>query len=346
MYLYSNSAIFFILAIEIVITAAFIIIQKIGYYKLVKESNNIGSTNDEKMKNIRKISKNVYNVDNFVDKHVNNYEFCGLKLYTIQRICGNLLNFLFITWSIVTVYGVYLESSIKDILWTVMLGILIVGGLFSVGCGVDNYRLEEIAKINIRDYIENVLQIRKRKEEIAEIRQSKVKKGSINELKTVVDCGDVGVVAKSIEDELIDNIENNSLVDTMKLKSLKPDTKKDNLGYLSDYMDKKGNGGEKSKDRVINNNGFSDLYMRDYFNTNNEFESNRKNLNNDMSNSMNNMRNSLNRNIENDTDKNFDRNIDRNVDRNFENRRSRNLNLLNEEDKQDIINGLYNQYFA
>ena len=63
-------------------------------------------------------------------------------------------------------------------------------------------------------------------------------------------------------------------------------------------------------------------------------------------NSMNNMRNSLNRNIENDTDKNFDRNIDRNVDRNFENRRSRNLNLLNEEDKQDIINGLYNQYFA
>ena len=55
-----------------------------------------------------------------------------------------------------TVYGVYLECSIKDILWTVMLGIMIVGGLFSIGCGVDNYKLEEVAKVNIRDYIEYI----------------------------------------------------------------------------------------------------------------------------------------------------------------------------------------------
>lgn len=280
MYLYSNSAIFFILTIEIVVTTTFIIMQRMGYYKLVKESNNIGSTNDVKMKNIRKIRKNVYNVDNFVDKHVNNYEFCGLKLYTIHRICGNLLNILFITWSIVTVYGIYLESSIKDVLWTVMLGILIVGGLFSIGCGVDNYRLEEIAKVNIRDYIENIIETNKKKEEIVESRRSKMR--NTNEMKAIVDCGDVGVVARNIENELFNNIENNMdmekerLADTMKIKAIEPENKKDNLGYLSDYMDKQGN--RDNENKVVTNKSY--------------------------------------------------------------------MGLLDEEDKQDIINGLYNQYFA
>ena len=246
MYLYSNNAIFFILTIEVLLTVVFIIMQKSGYYKLVKESENIGNTQDKKLKNIRNNRKNVYNVDNFVDKHVNNYEFCGLKLYTIHRICGNLLNFLFITWSMATVYGVYLECSIKDILWTVMLGIMIVGGLFSIGCGVDNYKLEEVAKVNIRDYIENIIQMNKKKEELTQVRRDKINNRRSNEIKAVVDGGDLGVVAKNIEKDLLDNIENisnmgnevNRLNDTMKLNPIDVDKKKDNLGYLSEYMDK------------------------------------------------------------------------------------------------------------
>lgn len=282
MYLYSNNAIFFILTIEVLLTVVFIIMQKSGYYKLVKESENIGNTQDKKLKNIRNIRKNVYNVDNFVDKHVNNYEFCGLKLYTIHRICGNLLNFLFITWSMATVYGVYLECSIKEILWTVMLGILIVGGLFSIGCGVDNYRLEEIAKVNIRDYIENLIQMNKKKEELTQVRRDKIKNRKNNEVKVVVDGGDLGVVAKNIDNELVANIENmnsnmtnieDRLADTMKLKALEKDKKKDNLGYLSEYMDKQ----------------------------------------------------------------NYRRNEDRTQEK---------INTLADEDKQDIINGLFKQYFA
>ena len=281
MYLYSNNAIFFILTIEVLVTVVFIIIQKSGYYKLVKESENIGNTQDKKLKNIRNNRKNVYNVDNFVDKHVNNYEFCGLKLYTIHRICGNLLNFLFITWSMATVYGVYLECSIKDILWTVMLGIMIVGGLFSIGCGVDNYKLEEVAKVNIRDYIENIIQMNKKKEELTQVRRDKINNRRSNEIKAVVDGGDLGVVAKNIENDLLDNIENisnmgnevNRLNDTMKLNPIDVDKKKDNLGYLSEYMDKQ----------------------------------------------------------------NYRRN---------ENRIQEKVNTLADEDKQDIINGLFKQYFA
>ena len=281
MYLYSNNAIFFILTIEVLLTVVFIIMQKSGYYKLVKESENIGNTQDKKLKNIRNNRKNVYNVDNFVDKHVNNYEFCGLKLYTIHRICGNLLNFLFITWSMATVYGVYLECSIKDILWTVMLGIMIVGGLFSIGCGVDNYKLEEVAKVNIRDYIENIIQMNKKKEELTQVRRDKINNRRSNEIKAVVDGGDLGVVAKNIENDLLDNIENisnmgnevNRLNDTMKLNPIDVDKKKDNLGCLSEYMDKQ----------------------------------------------------------------NYRRN---------ENRIQEKVNTLADEDKQDIINGLFKQYFA
>lgn len=281
MYLYSNNAIFFILTIEVLLTVVFIIMQKSGYYKLVKESENIGNTQDKKLKNIRNNRKNVYNVDNFVDKHVNNYEFCGLKLYTIHRICGNLLNFLFITWSMATVYGVYLECSIKDILWTVMLGIMIVGGLFSIGCGVDNYKLEEVAKVNIRDYIENIIQMNKKKEELTQVRRDKINNRRSNEIKAVVDGGDLGVVAKNIENDLLDNIENisnmgnevNRLSDTMKLNPIDVDKKKDNLGYLSEYMDKQ----------------------------------------------------------------NYRRN---------ENRIQEKVNTLADEDKQDIINSLFKQYFA
>lgn len=281
MYLYSNNAIFFILTIEVLLTVVFIIMQKSGYYKLVKESENIGNTQDKKLKNIRNNRKNVYNVDNFVDKHVNNYEFCGLKLYTIHRICGNLLNFLFITWSMATVYGVYLECSIKDILWTVMLGIMIVGGLFSIGCGVDNYKLEEVAKVNIRDYIENIIQMNKKKEELTQVRRDKINNRRSNEIKAVVDGGDLGVVAKNIENDLLDNIENisnmgnevNRLNDTMKLNPIDVNKKKDNLGYLSEYMDKQ----------------------------------------------------------------NYRRN---------ENRIQEKVNTLADEDKQDIINSLFKQYFA
>lgn len=281
MYLYSNNAIFFILTIEVLLTVVFIIMQKSGYYKLVKESENIGNTQDKKLKNIRNNRKNVYNVDNFVDKHVNNYEFCGLKLYTIHRICGNLLNFLFITWSMATVYGVYLECSIKDILWTVMLGIMIVGGLFSIGCGVDNYKLEEVARVNIRDYIENIIQMNKKKEELTQVRRDKINNRRSNEIKAVVDGGDLGVVAKNIEKDLLDNIENisnmgnevNRLNDTMKLNPIDVDKRKDNLGYLSEYMDKQ----------------------------------------------------------------NYRRN---------ENRIQEKVNTLADEDKQDIINGLFKQYFA
>lgn len=281
MYLYSNNAIFFILTIEVLLTVVFIIMQKSGYYKLVKESENIGNTQDKKLKNIRNNRKNVYNVDNFVDKHVNNYEFCGLKLYTIHRICGNLLNFLFITWSMATVYGVYLECSIKDILWTVMLGIMIVGGLFSIGCGVDNYKLEEVAKVNIRDYIENIIQMNKKKEELTQVRRDKINNRRSNEIKAVVDGGDLGVVAKNIENDLLDNIDNisnmgnevNRLNDTMKLNPIDLNKKKDNLGYLSEYMDKQ----------------------------------------------------------------NYRRN---------ENRIQEKVNTLADEDKQDIINSLFKQYFA
>lgn len=219
MYLYNNKAVFFCLLIQGVVSIVFIVIQKLGYFTLIKESENMKNTKDIELINIRKNRKNVHNVDNYVDKYVNRFIFCGLKLYTISRICGYLTNFLFVSWSIATIYGVYLECGIKEILWTIMLGILVVGGLFSVGWGVDNYKLEQVAKVNIKDYIENIIELNKNKEEVVRTRKEHAQ-NSINNVneKTVLDYEQNNKDVVVMKEPVLDKID------------------KDNLGYLSESI--------------------------------------------------------------------------------------------------------------
>ena len=88
MYLYENKVVFFLLLMQAILLIVFIGMQNAGYYRLVKESENMNKTKDKDMINISKNRKNVYNVDNYVDKYVNGFIFCGLKLYTISGICG------------------------------------------------------------------------------------------------------------------------------------------------------------------------------------------------------------------------------------------------------------------
>ena len=156
MYLYEEKAVFFILLMEMIITIVFLIIQVKGYGKLIRECEK-GEDDNIVIRKIKEGKINVNSVDNFVNKYVSNFQFCGLKLYTIKRICGQLLNFVFITWCVVSIYGVCLEVSIKDILWTTMLGILVVGVLFSVGYSVDNSKYEYVAMVNLKNNLEEYI---------------------------------------------------------------------------------------------------------------------------------------------------------------------------------------------
>ena len=156
MYLYENHAVFFAIVVEMLITVTFIVMEYMGYSKMLKECKK--GTNDNKIVNkIKNKEINVNSVDNFVDNYVNNYEFGGLKLYTIQRICGQHLSFVFITWCLACIYGVYLEVSIKELLWTTMLGILLVGVLFTIGYNVDNSKMEYIAKVSLKNTLEEYI---------------------------------------------------------------------------------------------------------------------------------------------------------------------------------------------
>ena len=156
MYLYDEKAVFVILLVEFIITVVFIIMQSRGYDKLIRECEK-GENDNIVIKKIKSGQVNVNSVDNFVNKYVSNFKFCGLKLYTIKKICGQLLNFVFITWCIVSIYGVYLEVSIKEVLWTTMLGILLVGGLFSIGHSVDNSKCEYVAMVNLKNILEEFI---------------------------------------------------------------------------------------------------------------------------------------------------------------------------------------------
>ncbi|MBE5934876.1 MAG: hypothetical protein E7262_03700 [Lachnospiraceae bacterium] len=156
MYLYEEKVVFFILLSELIVTAIFLAMEVIGYGRMMMECEK-GEKDSLVIKRIKDGNLNVNSVDNFVNKYVSNFKFCGLKLYTIKRICGQLLNFIFITWCIVSIYGIYLEVSIKDVLWTTMLGILVVGGLFSIGYSVDNLKYEYIAKVNLKNNLEEYI---------------------------------------------------------------------------------------------------------------------------------------------------------------------------------------------
>ncbi len=220
MYLYENKVVFILLLMQCVLLAVFIGMQKAGYYKLVRESENMKKTKDKDMINISKNRKNVYNVDNYVDKYVNSFVFCGLKLYTISGICGYLMNFMFVSWSIAIIYGVYLDCGIKEILWTIMLAIAIIGGLFSIGWSVDNYKLQKIAKVNIKNYIEGLVEKNRNREEIVKNRKEHAK-NSINNVR---------------EKTVIDYESNNKNVIVMSHKVtdiVKENTSKDNLGYFA-----------------------------------------------------------------------------------------------------------------
>ena len=257
MYLYNNKVVFFCMLVQVVMSIVVIVIQKMGYYRLLKISENMEYSKDIKLKNIGKNRKNVYNVDNYVDKCVNSFKFCGLKLYTISEICGYLLNFLFITWSILCIYGVYLEVDIKEILWIVMLGILIVGGLFNIGMSVDNYKLERMAKVNMKDYVENQFYMSKRKEEILKERKDKIKNEKINSTeKTVIDFAhnnenvvemDKNIAISREDKEILKerimstqkeekNMSKGINNDNSNKNQVKLGLNSDNLGYLSEYM--------------------------------------------------------------------------------------------------------------
>lgn len=140
------------------------LVLDIGYHRLLKESERIGSSENKLMKTIRlkfetcyKIKIGVNNVDIFVDKYVYNYKICGISLYTWENLCGQLITLCALI-ALGGGLGAYLTKCGENI----VLSTLLAGAIAAVLLIAFEYLLNlpgkrTLLRVNMKDYLENNL---------------------------------------------------------------------------------------------------------------------------------------------------------------------------------------------
>lgn len=143
------------------------LILDIVYNRLVKASDNMATSNNKLTKTMKKkfeacfkLKIGVNNVDIFVDKYVFRQRFCGILLSTWENICGQLLVLCLLVGSISTTLGLIYECGKQQILSTFSVGILSSGLLIFLEGLVNLGIKKELLRLNMKDYLENILKVR------------------------------------------------------------------------------------------------------------------------------------------------------------------------------------------
>lgn len=142
-------------------------ILNIVYSRLIKASDNMGTTRNKltqmiklKFESCYKLNIGVNNVDIFVDKHVYRHKFCGLYLSTWENLCGQVLMICLLVGSTSAILGLIYECGKQQILRTFSVGI-IISGLLIIFDGIVNIPgKKELIRINMIDYLENKFKVR------------------------------------------------------------------------------------------------------------------------------------------------------------------------------------------
>lgn len=136
----------------------------IGYSRMIRASNNMGSTKYKLFRNLKvkfetlhKLKINVNNVDTFVDKCMNNHKILGILLITWERISGQVSFVSIATGSIGAILGLSLEIDRMWILSVLSVGLLSGGLLIFFEALLNKRARREIIRLNIIDYLENYL---------------------------------------------------------------------------------------------------------------------------------------------------------------------------------------------
>lgn len=137
------------------------------YKRLIKASDNMGSTNHKLMKLMKmkfeayyKLKIGVNNVDSFVDKYVYRHKICGIHLYTWENIGGQLLILCLLAGTVGSVLGLAYDCGKNDILVTFFAGVFTSSLLIVVESFINLGAKKSILKANITDYLENFLKVR------------------------------------------------------------------------------------------------------------------------------------------------------------------------------------------
>ncbi|WP_167957661.1 hypothetical protein [Anaerosporobacter faecicola] len=137
------------------------------YKRLIKASDNMGSTKHKLMKLMKmkfeacyKLKIGVNNVDSFVDKYVYKHKICGIHLYTWENISGQLLILCLLAGTVGSVLGLASNCGKNDILITFFTGVFTSSLLIIVESFINLGAKKSILKANITDYLENFLKVR------------------------------------------------------------------------------------------------------------------------------------------------------------------------------------------
>ena len=137
------------------------------YKRLIKASDNMGSTKHKLMKLMKmkfeacyKLKIGVNNVDSFVDKYVYKHKVCGIYLYTWENIGGQLLILCLLAGTVGSVLGLVYNCGKNDILITFFSGVFTSSLLIVVESFINLGAKKSILKANITDYLENFLKVR------------------------------------------------------------------------------------------------------------------------------------------------------------------------------------------
>jgi hypothetical protein len=137
------------------------------YKAMVKESDNLGATNNKQLKHMKmkfetcyKLKIGVNNVDTFVDKNVLRYRFCGILLSTWECISGQVLYICLLLVPISALFGVVYDCKQDIILLTGSVGILASAILILVDKGINLLDKKKMMRMNLLDYLENFCKVR------------------------------------------------------------------------------------------------------------------------------------------------------------------------------------------
>lgn len=143
------------------------LVLNLVYWRLIKASDNMATSKNKltqtmkkKFETCYKLKIGVNNVDIFVDKYVFRHRFCGILLSTWENIGGQVLILCLLVGSISTILGLIYECGKQQILGTFSVGILTSGLLIFLEGLINLSGKRELIRLNMKDYLENILKVR------------------------------------------------------------------------------------------------------------------------------------------------------------------------------------------
>ena len=150
------------------------LILNLIYSRLIKASDNMAKSKNKltqmmkkKFETCYKLKIGVNNVDIFVDKYVFRHRFCGILLSTWENIGGQILMLCILIGSISTIVGLIYECGKQQILSTFSVGILTSGLLIFLEGLINLSGRKELIRLNMKDYLENILKVRLEQEQVS-----------------------------------------------------------------------------------------------------------------------------------------------------------------------------------